>query len=237
HLLKIIDGTAGSGVMPALPSDAIHLAQIKVPAASTAVVNANITDGRTFVFPGQGQIGPSTARPATPFTGMLWVDTDTVALKMWNGSTWAAVGGTNATLPKGRIAKSKRLTSQSLSSGNAVYTSVTFTAEANRIYRITAYGMHFANGTANSKSEFHLRKQSGSTITHGGSSAFTNAITAADVSTMAIGAAVPIFLAGSTTTGELTAGTWTIGITRVFSSGGTQHMLGGWLFVDDVGGT
>lgn len=97
--LAVVAGTAaGSPTEPAVPNNALVLAMIDVPAADTAIQNAQITDRRTSTS-GQGRASAlggvitctSTTRPSH-VEGRVIYETDTDKLKTSNGSAWADVG-------------------------------------------------------------------------------------------------------------------------------------------------
>lgn len=89
--LAVVTGTpAGSPVAPAAPNNSITLAQVSVAAASTAVVNANITDTRPVLSALGGVIAvKSTTAPANPVAGetVIW-ESDTGAVRIWDGTNW-----------------------------------------------------------------------------------------------------------------------------------------------------
>lgn len=90
--LTIVQGTPSSGtpVAPAVPANALALADYLVPASSsTNVTNANINDRRVNLTALGGVIPVlSTAMPANPYRGMSVWQTDTEAMAAWNGSAW-----------------------------------------------------------------------------------------------------------------------------------------------------
>lgn len=70
--LRVVAGTpAGSPSAPALPSNAISLATISVPASDTTISDAQITDTRPFAMVGAGAAAPLyvTSLPANPYDG------------------------------------------------------------------------------------------------------------------------------------------------------------------------
>ena len=106
--LEIVTGTpAATPLLPAVPSNSLVLATILVPAASTTVTQANITDIRTGsvtvgattlrnrgLAPAPGVIVCTSAnRPTTAFTGMEIFETDTGAKYIHNGSAWVWLSG------------------------------------------------------------------------------------------------------------------------------------------------
>lgn len=89
--IEAVAGTpASSPVRPATPGQAIALAEVLVPAASTSVVNANITDlrNRTVALGGILPVTGDTAVPAQPYPGQTIFRTDHNALILFDGAVW-----------------------------------------------------------------------------------------------------------------------------------------------------
>ena len=128
----------------------------------------------------------SSTRPATPYEGQMIYETDTDKVLVWNGSAWYA----NWNLPFGLIAYSSTSTSTSLiTTINTQITMSSFTAIANRYYKITyqepsLFGVG-ASGEATA-SIFNgatlLRENIVSTTT-----AFSNPVTAIHIGTFTAG--------------------------------------------------
>lgn len=92
---EVVPGTAGSGVDPNLPNNAIKLASINVAANATSISGANITSTRTKYIPAGGSITClSTLRPESPYVGMTITETDTGIMRQWTGTKWRWIGGT-----------------------------------------------------------------------------------------------------------------------------------------------
>lgn len=99
--VKVLAGTAASTpVAPAVPDSAISLATISVPAASTAVTTAQITNSATVArlyasMTPQTLSVTSGTRPigTNRFTGMGIYETDTGREWKWNGTEWQFRGG------------------------------------------------------------------------------------------------------------------------------------------------
>jgi hypothetical protein len=91
-VLQVVSGTPSSGtpVAPAVPANALALADYLVPAgSSTVVTSANINDRRANVTALGGIMTVlSTALPANPYRGMAVWCTDTEEMRVWNGSLW-----------------------------------------------------------------------------------------------------------------------------------------------------
>lgn len=88
----IVTGTAAASPLdPTVPADSLVLARVLIPATTTAVVNANITDLRT-VAGGMGAIRvvTSTTRPtgSSLYNGLHCYETDTGNTIFYNGSIW-----------------------------------------------------------------------------------------------------------------------------------------------------
>jgi hypothetical protein len=92
--IEVVTGTAaGSPSAPALPSQSINLAELLIPAASSSVTNANITDRRTRVV-GLGGVLPianTSDWPSGTYPGHTVYRDDSGLLQFWNGSTWRTV--------------------------------------------------------------------------------------------------------------------------------------------------
>lgn len=98
-LLEVIPGTpAASPHPPAMPANAIALAQVAVAKNATSITNANITDVRTQTV-ALGGVLPclSTALPVSPYTGQCVFCTDTMLAQVWNGSAWRPLSPASAT--------------------------------------------------------------------------------------------------------------------------------------------
>jgi hypothetical protein len=98
--LAVVTGTASaSPAAPALPVNSLLLANVLVPAASSSVVNANITDKRVIssgrLYSGD-LVCTSTTRPAVPWTGLTIYETDTKNQYLYDGTTWQLVGKVGA---------------------------------------------------------------------------------------------------------------------------------------------
>lgn len=98
--LEAITGTpAGSPVAPATPNGCVALATVAVSANATQILNANITDQRTYAAPVGAGVIPKGSTANRPFTlsadSVVYLNTDTNLLEYWNGSTWvnANAGG------------------------------------------------------------------------------------------------------------------------------------------------
>jgi hypothetical protein len=95
-IIDALTGTpAASPVRPALPSQAIGLAEAAVAAAGTSIVTANITDLRTHVtaLGGTLPIVASANIPASPYPGMRIYRQDLAqpVEQVWDGTAWRTV--------------------------------------------------------------------------------------------------------------------------------------------------
>jgi len=106
---------------------------------------SSVVGAQSIIKPG---VCTSSTRPAVPFEGQMIYETDTDKVLVWNGSAWYAnwntawglVSVTNVTSGSGAVsAETLRITSPS------------FTAIANRYYRITYYEpvLQYYAGTVN----------------------------------------------------------------------------------------
>lgn len=93
--LTVVTGTpAASPVDPTVPVNSLVLARIAVAAASSTVVNANITDLRTRAYAIGGTcVCTSSTRPtgASLFAGLKIYETDTNRPMVYNGTGWRAI--------------------------------------------------------------------------------------------------------------------------------------------------
>lgn len=90
--ITVVTGTpAASPVDPAVPVSSLVLARITVAAASSTVVNANITDLRTRAYAlGGVAVCTSTTRPtgASLYAGLEIYETDTASVLIYDGTGW-----------------------------------------------------------------------------------------------------------------------------------------------------
>lgn len=97
--IEVVTGTpAASPADPAVPVDCLVLARVNVAALASSILNANITDLRTYA----GQIGSipttSAAHPTAIRPGHKIYDTDTAQELIWNGSVWVCQTPQGATV-------------------------------------------------------------------------------------------------------------------------------------------
>lgn len=173
-----------------------------------------------------GVIANAAARPASPYEGQAVYQVDTDALLIWNGSAWTPPWNT----AWGRITyKSENSTDVNFSSETTTLTTNSFTAVANRIYRITYCepAIGHVSGTVNGVSQgVRLTNVSGTVL------AFQD-FTAANISSVSISAMTVL----ETT---LTAGSTVINASCATSGGGTAKVDRGatriaFLSVEDIG--
>lgn len=92
--LEIIEGTPGA--VPAEPAitgdDYLELAMVTLPAVTTNITDAMITDRRVRLAAGTPVVCTSTTRPASPYEGMQIFETDTDKEYIYSGSAWVEVG-------------------------------------------------------------------------------------------------------------------------------------------------
>lgn len=87
--IEAIAGTPSSSpVAPALPSNAITLATVSVPALDTTIETAQITDQRFRCNIGGPVICTSSTRPLNPVEGMQIYETDTDTFYVHSGAIW-----------------------------------------------------------------------------------------------------------------------------------------------------
>ena len=83
----------------------------------------------------------STNRPTTPYEGQVIYETDTDLVYLWNGSAWVEIVSALTKAPRGIVALATSTTNYTATTTVTISTgmTVTFTAVANRYYRITYY--------------------------------------------------------------------------------------------------
>ena len=106
--LSVVTGTpAASPLFPTVPDNAFVLATVLVPAAASAIVNADITDIRdgsdtdgTTTLTNRGfaanpgvVVCTSSTRPSSPYVGMEIFETNTDRLFLWDGADWSLLAG------------------------------------------------------------------------------------------------------------------------------------------------
>lgn len=221
--LVVVAGTpSGSPVAPSAPNNSITLGQIAVGAAVSTIVNANITDKRTWLD--QGTIlCTSTTRPAagTVAFGQIITQTD-------NNRTYVTYDGGTSWV---ELSKRKYLAGVNyVSAGDMaigagtgfIVSNITFTAEVGNTYIITCTGQ-IRGSVAGSQAIIQGKHIAGAGPVVAGSASSTNAIN---------------YIVGTDTTirdffcfiGEFVAsasGTYTAGIyVNFFSGSGTVTVAG-----------
>lgn len=95
-----------------------------------------ISNNSTGLRPG---VCTSTTRPTAPYEGQMIYETDTDLVYLWNGSAWVEVISALTKAPRGVIIFSTKTTPDTGSTLNTETTIATgtFTAVANRLYRMT----------------------------------------------------------------------------------------------------
>jgi hypothetical protein len=96
-VIGVVTGTpAASPVAPAVPSNAIALAQVAVAANATSITSGNVTNltGQQAVVKGGTYVGQSTTRPSAAYIGQGLYETDTGREYVFDQTgTWRYVGG------------------------------------------------------------------------------------------------------------------------------------------------
>lgn len=92
--LEVVQGVAsGSPAEPSITGDNyLELALITLPASTTNITDAMITDRRVRLAPGTPVVATSTTRPASPFEGMVIYETDTDRVLWFDGTNWQRRG-------------------------------------------------------------------------------------------------------------------------------------------------
>lgn len=91
--LSVVPGTPAASPAEPNPTSAGFknyqvLAMLDIPAASTSVINARITDRRQVIGPSWAVPNGTAQYPAAPFVGQPVYDISTQTLKVWDGATW-----------------------------------------------------------------------------------------------------------------------------------------------------
>lgn len=134
--LEIVEGVAsGSPAEPSITGDNyLELALITLPASTTNITDAMITDRRARFAAGGPVICTSSTRPASPYEGQEIYETDTDREYIYTGTVWRyRSGGTDYTAARAYA-----------SAATAVGGSVTVIALATESYD---YGGNFAGNT------------------------------------------------------------------------------------------
>ena len=153
--ITVITGTpAGVPVAPTVPVTYIawvDLATVAVAALSVTVVNANITDTRRRSSALGGiTVCTSTTRPATSlWTGQFIYETDTYKLQQYTTATTGWQPPWNA--PWGFVAQVTSTASAQTTTGTLDLAggSLSFTAVANRYYKVSFFGSLYGDATVN----------------------------------------------------------------------------------------
>jgi hypothetical protein len=115
----------------------------------------SISNNLTGLRPG---VCTSTTRPTAPYEGQTIYETDTDLMLVWSGSAWVEVVSALTKAPRGVMALAN-ITSNTTSNGSTEVTraSVTWTAVANRYYKITWVEGKVDNGVNASVNNHYLR--------------------------------------------------------------------------------
>jgi hypothetical protein len=108
-----------------------------------------ISNNSTGLRPG---VCTSTTRPTAPYEGQHIYETDTDLMLVWSGSAWVEVSSMLTKAPRGIISRTESTTgSADVSVETLRLTSPSFTAVANRFYRITYFepAINYVSGTVN----------------------------------------------------------------------------------------
>ena len=196
----------------------------------------NTTTGASYIYYnsawvelGGGTMSPyqatSSTRPSSPWTGQLAYETDTQLLIMYNGSAWVEINSALTKAPRGIVALTTNTTSDSTITGTeeVQITGSSFTAIANRYYKITYYEADANTGTGYFTLRIRLTNLAGTVLQ-----------TCYETSGAGQDHAIPCIYIGT-----LTAGTTNVVGTAAMSTG-TGIMARGatiqsYLLVEDIG--
>lgn len=92
--IESVTGTpAASPAVPAVPGQALALAEVTVAANATAITDANIVDrrARTVALGGVLPVAGATEMPTTPYPGMKIYRSDLNQEQIWDGTAWRVI--------------------------------------------------------------------------------------------------------------------------------------------------
>lgn len=171
-VLEVVTGTpAGSPSAPATPANSLLLANVAVGPAVSSIVNANITDKRTFLAAAGGVIVcTSTSRPAanTVFDGQLIYETDTDKIYLTNnaGTAWVQIYPSLG--PQGAIKRGNRTTSSSTTTTETGVLRIDSIPILNgRFYKVCTSGLILNSTVAADLIEIRIRGNTGGVATTG----------------------------------------------------------------------
>lgn len=162
--LRILEGTPGAGV-PALPTNALALRDITVPAGLSAgtggLASGNLSADRRVFTTGLGgtmsvaSAAERDALPATPGTAVYRSDTDQV--EVLRAAGWTA-HSTEATAPRGWLARAAQTVDASPGDVELCITAAIQT-DAGRAYRVGASGVGYASGAAGTGDLIYVQRR------------------------------------------------------------------------------
>lgn len=168
--VSVVQGANGGGV-PSVPSGALALWQVPVPASASSINFATAT----FVPAAAVSLGgvypaASSAQPAAAYKGLVRARNDLGytaqpgPLEAYDGSAWQSV--VPASYPRGQVGATETSATASNSSNSTpiVDISKTVTLTLGRRYRVTAFGVAFGNQTSGQSISIALYWIAGSSI-------------------------------------------------------------------------
>lgn len=213
-IVAITGTAAGSPVAPALPANAIKIAQIAVGAAVTSIVTGNITDSRPYIAAAGGLISVATQAERDALVAHDGLPTwrrDQETIDVWGGAAWVSFSPTFSTY----IGESRNSTTNRVSSGTEIIgNTVTFTSAGTTARYKASWMGTFVGSVTSDTARLRIRHQSGGSLTTGGTQ---DAIQTANPLVANKGQPFNI---SATVTG-LSPGTWTMGgsVQRASGSG------------------
>ena len=161
--LEVVQGVeAGSPTEPSITGDNyMELALITLPASTTNITDAMITDRRVRLAAGSPVVSSAT-RPSSPHEGQRIYETDTDKRLVYDGSAW--------TLPKNSAGGALHYQERTTDIGPATFATVTdldssllvvnFTLASTRRVRITGYVRSVSASVANARVILQIRRAS-----------------------------------------------------------------------------
>lgn len=163
-----------------------------------------ISTNGTGVRPG---VVTSTTRPSSPYEGMMIYETDTKQVMVWSGSSWIETASLLGKAPRGVVALSRITTTTSFLNSETNRASVTFTAVANRNYRVTHFEPNITNAQVNTTGFFLRQNGTGGTLlssySHAFPAGYSQIVNIQYMGTFAAGS-VSLFMNGNTNAGTAT---------------------------------
>lgn len=158
--LLVQKGTAApTPVAPAIPAGAFPLANVQIRAATTSVLDTDITDRRVSTTTLGGElVCTSTTRPANPYLGQRIYTTDNDFHEWWDGGNWRIAQGQKVwakTWPTSTTIYFVQ--SAAAATTSTVYTTPNINVEPNQAYEIEWLFYVHNGGASNGNGDSYLQ--------------------------------------------------------------------------------